>query len=65
MSEAFHCEFCDQSPKLGNTFIGERQYFKLSCLDCHADSYPCLSVEDAVDDWNRRHGKQIVKRKAA
>ena len=57
MAEPLPCKFCDQLPRLGNTYISERLYFKFSCLNCHADSFPSLTKEEAVADWNERHGK--------
>jgi cytochrome c5 len=60
MDEPYPCKFCGQAPTLGNPYIKGRQYSKLSCLDCHADGFPRLTVEEARADWNERHGKKMT-----
>ena len=65
MDEPYPCRFCDRLPQTGNALIGGRKYVKLSCMNCHADSLPCQTIKEAVDDWNRRHGRPMVEQKAA
>lgn len=62
MDEPYPCRFCDRTPQAGISFIGGRKYFKISCHECHADSFPSVSLKDAILDWNRRHGKEVYIR---